>query len=217
MLHVKYGQRTERRELDAFQKIVEWYRPEKSLVLRLDYLSVIGGSSLTDAALPIPAAQDVGTTVPSTYVPFRNAGLLSAAVSWAEVLDAEAVYIGAVEQDSSGYPDCREGFLTAFGEAVRRGTRDARIAIQAPLVRMTKGEIVRLGISLDAPLKYTWSCYRRDDVACGTCASCTLRLQGFEQAGIRDPIPYVEQNTAASVAATRQDQQSTSSPEEHHA
>ena len=195
LLHIRYGQRTELKELDCFQRIADHYRPEKNLILRLDYLSVIGGSSLTDVTVPVPESDPNRTDIPSTYVPFRNAGFLAAAVSWAEVTGAEAVFIGAVEEDSSGYPDCRESFFSAFQGAVRTGTRTGHVNIRTPLLHMTKAEIVRLGISLNAPLHHTWSCYRRMDAACGTCASCVLRIRGFEGAGIKDPIQYLDHLT----------------------
>ncbi len=195
LLHIRYGQRTEAKELDSFRRIAEVYKPEHQLVLTFDYLSLIGGSSLTDRALPVPRSDLVKGGIPSTYVPFRNAGFLSAAVSWAEVLGAEAVFIGAVEEDSPGYPDCREGFFEAFQRAVDRGTRPGtHLSIRTPLIRLTKEQIVRLGVSLGAPLQHTWSCYQREDVACGTCASCNVRLKGFEKAGISDPIPYQYQS-----------------------
>jgi len=194
LLHIRYGQRTETRELDSFRRIAESLKPEKQLVLTFDYLSLIGGSSLTDRNLSVPSSEQESTHIPSTYVPFRNAGFLSAAVSWAEVLEAKAVFIGAVSQDFPGYPDCRENFFTAFQEVVNEGTKPgSNRSVRVPLLHMKKDEIVRLGISLGAPLQHTWSCYRSEDFACGTCASCVLRLQGFMKAGVADPIPYQKQ------------------------
>ena len=199
LLHIGYGQRTARKELDCFRNLVRAFGPERNLVLNLDYLSAIGGSSLTDHTRPVPEADFGSRTIPSTYVPFRNSGFLSAAVSWAEVIGAGAVFIGAVEEDSSGYPDCRELFFSSFQQAVNSGTRSGRVSIRTPLRHLTKGEIVRLGLSLNAPFKHTWSCYRRMDVACGTCASCVLRLRGFEQAGVKDPIQYLQMDTPGGV------------------
>jgi 7-cyano-7-deazaguanine synthase len=146
---------------------------------------------LTDVTIPVPDADSETGRVPPTYVPFRNAGFLSAAVSWAEVIEAGAVFVGAVEEDSSGYPDCRQSFFESFQAAVNMGTREGKVIIRTPLLHKTKEEIVKLGISLSAPFGDTWSCYRRMDSACGTCASCALRLRGFKQAGIKDPIPYL--------------------------
>jgi 7-cyano-7-deazaguanine synthase len=154
----------------------------------------IGGSALTDEEIEVPdAGGAIGQEIPVTYVPFRNANLLAAAVSWAEVLGAEKVFIGAVEQDSSGYPDCRPEFYRAFNQAIRAGTREGRIEVVTPLIHMRKAEIVRLGLELGAPFDLTWSCYTREDSACGTCESCVLRLRAFAAAEARDPIPYVAQ------------------------
>ncbi|MBI5598370.1 MAG: 7-cyano-7-deazaguanine synthase [Deltaproteobacteria bacterium] len=190
-LHANYGQRTEQRELEAFNAIADFYRVEKRLIVNLDYLKDIGGSALTDRAIEVPEGDLSRTGIPATYVPFRNAHLLAAAVSWAEVIGAVAVYIGAVEEDGSGYPDCREGFFRAFEKAAFEGTRpETDIRIIAPLIHMKKGEIVRKGVELNAPLNLTWSCYRDSAVACGTCDSCLLRLKGFREAGAIDPIPY---------------------------
>jgi 7-cyano-7-deazaguanine synthase len=163
---------------------------ERRLEVELPHLAAVGGSSLTDSGRPViePLPED---GIPGTYVPFRNAHLLAAGVSWAEVLGAEAVYLGAVEEDSSGYPDCREPFLRAFERAAREGTRPGtRLAIVAPLLHLSKGEIVRRGVALEAPLDRTWSCYQSDRVACGRCDSCRLRLAGFREAGVADPLPY---------------------------
>jgi len=154
----------------------------------------IGGSALTDQGIDVPeAGPEIGAHIPVTYVPFRNANLLSAAVSWAEVLGAERIYIGAVQQDSSGYPDCRPEFYQAFNEAIRAGTKEGRIRVETPLIALRKSEIVTRGLELGAPFDLTWSCYRRDDQACGTCDSCVLRLRAFAAAGATDPIPYLSQ------------------------
>lgn len=193
-LHFSYGQRTEERELEAAHSVADALGFHDFLRLRLDLFRRIGGSALTDARIDVPEAAaigaDIGAEIPVTYVPFRNAHFLSAAVSWAEVLGAKTVFIGAVEQDSSGYPDCRPAYYAAFQELIRRGTRDGDIVIQTPLIHMHKKEIVALGLELAAPLDLTWSCYSGTEVACGVCESCVLRLRAFEQAGVRDPIPY---------------------------
>lgn len=190
-LHVSYGQRTEAREARAFHDVCERLGIGERMVVHNDALRQIGGSALTDAAIAVPeAGESIGGKAPVTYVPFRNAHLLVAAVSWAEVLGAGRVYIGAVEQDSSGYPDCRPEYYRAFQDVVRAGTRDGSIEIVTPLIAMRKAEIVRLGMELGAPLDRTWSCYSRDDVACGVCESCVLRLRAFAAAGTTDPVPY---------------------------
>ncbi|HEY1808390.1 MAG TPA: 7-cyano-7-deazaguanine synthase QueC [Acidobacteriaceae bacterium] len=193
-LHCSYGQRTEERELRAARAVAEALGFKDFLHLRLDLFRRIGGSALTDASIEIPQAPPdgaaIGAEIPVTYVPFRNAHFLSAAVSWAEVLDAEAVYIGAVEQDSSGYPDCRPAYYAAFQELIRQGTRDGAIVVRTPLIHMRKKEIVALGLELAAPLDLTWSCYSGSDAACGICESCVLRLRAFQEAGVRDPIRY---------------------------
>ncbi|HYO99078.1 MAG TPA: 7-cyano-7-deazaguanine synthase QueC [Pyrinomonadaceae bacterium] len=190
-LHVSYGQRTEVREGRAFQELAEHYRVTKRLVASLDYLARIGGSSLTDARIPVAEADLSAREIPTSYVPFRNAHLLSIAVSWAEVLGARAVYIGAVAEDSSGYPDCRPEFYAAFQHAIDTGTRPAtRVEIKTPVIHLRKSEIIRRGLELDAPLALTWSCYQAEDRACGRCDSCLLRLRAFAEAGAVDPIPY---------------------------
>jgi len=190
-LHVSYGQRTEARERRAFEAICERLGIGQRLAIRDDSLAQIGGSALTDARIAVPEAEDqIGGRIPVTYVPFRNAHLLAAAVSWAEVLGAKKVLIGAVEQDSSGYPDCRPEFYRAYNEVVRTGTKAADITIATPLIALRKSEIVRLGIELGAPFDLTWSCYSREDAACGVCESCVLRLRAFAAAGARDPLPY---------------------------
>jgi 7-cyano-7-deazaguanine synthase len=194
-MHISYGQRTEQRERWAFERICDRIGIRQRLAIRNEALSVIGGSALTDSNIAVPKAKDeIGQgSIPVTYVPFRNAHFLSAAVSWAEVLDATRVYIGAVEQDSSGYPDCRPAYYKAFNEVVRAGTRDGKITITTPLIAMHKSDIVRLGVELGAPFDLTWSCYCREDRACGICESCVLRLRAFEEAGAADPLPYMPQ------------------------
>ncbi|MGZ4733752.1 MAG: 7-cyano-7-deazaguanine synthase QueC [Terriglobales bacterium] len=189
-VHVSYGQRTEERERQSFLAICQRLKIHDRLMVSNDAFRAIGGSALTDESIPVPDADNIGTDIPVTYVPFRNAHFLAVAVSWAEVLGAEKVYIGAVEPDSSGYPDCRPAYYQAFNEVVIAGTRDGRIRILTPLIAMRKAEIVRLGLELGAPFDLTWSCYSREDEACGVCDSCVLRLRAFEAAGVRDPIPY---------------------------
>jgi 7-cyano-7-deazaguanine synthase len=189
-VHVSYGQRTEERERRAFSAICDRLGIRDRLLVRNEALSAIGGSALTDHNIGVPEAQAIGHDVPITYVPFRNAHFLSVAVSWAEVLGASQIYIGAVEQDSSGYPDCRPAYYQAFNEVIKLGTKDGRIEIVTPLIRLRKSEIVRLGLELGAPFDLTWSCYSGQDRACGVCDSCVLRLRAFEAAGVRDPIPY---------------------------
>lgn len=192
-LHCSYGQRTEERELRAARGVAEALGFRDFLHLRLDLLRRIGGSALTDSNIAVPKAQSgeaIGAEIPVTYVPFRNAHFLSAGVSWAEVLGAKAVFIGAVEQDSSGYPDCRPAYYDAFQQLIRMGTKEGDIAVRTPLIHMHKKEIVALGLELAAPLDLTWSCYSGSEAACGVCDSCVLRLRAFEQAGVRDPIRY---------------------------
>lgn len=214
-LHVNYGQRTEARELRAFNEIAAFYRAEKKLSVSLEHLKVIGGSALTDVSIPVP---EVGSTpqsetrnppapsdykcsrecrvksaIPITYVPFRNAHLLSIATSWAEVIGATKIFIGAVEEDSSGYPDCRETFYQAFNKVIETGTKpETSVTIVTPLIHMKKSAIVKRGTELGAPLHLTWSCYQNSEKACGRCESCVLRLKGFREAGVKDPIQYEE-------------------------
>ena len=190
-LHVSYGQLTERRERRAFTDIADFYNVEKRLDVSIEYLTKIGGSSLTDEKFAVAEANLDSKEIPTSYVPFRNANMLSIAVSWAEVLGAERIYIGAVAEDSSGYPDCRPEFYEAFEKAIDAGTKpETRIEIRTPIIHLSKAEIVKQGIELGAPLHLSWSCYRGEDLACGTCDSCALRLRGFERAGISDPISY---------------------------
>ena len=191
-LHVSYGQRTEAREQAAFLGICERLGIHRRLIFRTPFFRAIGGSALTDDQIAVPdAPTEIGVHIPVTYVPFRNAHFLSAAVSWAEVLGAERIYIGAVQQDSSGYPDCRPEFYEAFNQAIRMGTKEGRIRIETPLIALRKSEIVTRGLELGAPFDLTWSCYSRDDRACGSCDSCVLRLRAFAAAGAVDPIPYL--------------------------
>lgn len=192
-LHFSYGQRTEARELASARAVAEALSMRDFLHLKIDLFRRIGGSALTDAKIDVPKAQEsepIGESIPVTYVPFRNAHFLSAAVSWAEVLDAQTIFIGAVEQDSSGYPDCRPAYYEAFQQLIRTGTRDGSIEISTPLIHLRKKEIVALGLELRAPFHLTWSCYSGVDKACGECESCTLRLRAFREAGADDPIAY---------------------------
>jgi 7-cyano-7-deazaguanine synthase len=189
-LHVSYGQRTEHRERQSFLEICHRLNLQNKLLVRNDALRAIGGSALTDENIAVPTAPPADHSIPVTYVPFRNAHFLSVAVSWAEVLGATRIYIGAVEPDSSGYPDCRPAYYEAFNRVIRTGTKAGNIEIVTPLIAMRKAEIVRLGLELNAPLDLTWSCYSHEDRACGQCDSCVLRLRAFADAGVNDPIPY---------------------------
>jgi 7-cyano-7-deazaguanine synthase len=205
LVHASYGQRTERRERQSFDEIADFYSVNERLVVRLDHLSQIGGSALTDKRIAVPervraplGARQIevenpsaGNEIPVTYVPFRNAHFLAVAVSWAEVIGASAIFIGAVAEDSSGYPDCRPAYYRVFQQLVREGTRpETQIEIVTPVIGMRKREIIQRGIELGAPLDRTWSCYQFDDEACGSCDSCRLRLKAFMEAGVTDPIAY---------------------------
>ena len=193
-LHADYGQRTEAKERACFHRLADHFQAERRLVVAFPALAAVGGSSLTDTKIPVREGEPEEGRVPSSYVPFRNAHLLAAATSWAEVLGAEAVFIGAVWEDSSGYPDCRPGFFRAYEEAIRLGTRpETRIEVRTPVIGLSKAEIVRQGRALGAPFEATWSCYQAEDAACGACESCRLRLRGFAEAGLADPIPYRRQ------------------------
>ena len=191
-LHVSYGQRTEKRERESFEALADYYKVKARLVVSLEQLAKIGGSSLTDNAIPVTTADLTSSTIPSSYVPFRNAHLLSAAVSWGEVIKASAIYIGAVAEDSSGYPDCRPEFYAAFQHVIDLGTKpETHLSIRTPVIDLRKSEIVRKGVDLGAPLNLTWSCYQESELACGNCDSCALRLRAFREAGVADPIPYM--------------------------
>jgi 7-cyano-7-deazaguanine synthase len=196
LLHAGYGQRTERRERLAFGNIADFYGVSERLVVQLDHFRAIGGSALTDTKIAVPEnelgmVRPGGGSIPVTYVPFRNAHFLSVAVSWAEAIGAGAIYIGAVAEDSSGYPDCRPEYYRVFQELIRAGTRpETQIEIMTPVITLKKSEIIRRGIELGAPLHLTWSCYQSEAAACGTCDSCVLRLRAFAEAGVPDPLPY---------------------------
>jgi 7-cyano-7-deazaguanine synthase len=190
-LHGNYGQRTEVRELRSFERLADHFGVGPRLVVDFAGLRAIGGSSLTDLTIPVREGEPEDGVVPTSYVPFRNAHLLAAAVSWAEVLGARAVYVGAVWEDSSGYPDCRPEFYRAFAEAVRVGTHpSSRIDIVTPVIALSKAQIVRRGVELGVPFELTWSCYQAEGEACGRCESCRLRLRGFAEAGVPDPLLY---------------------------
>ena len=198
-LHVNYGQRTERRELKAFYALAEHFGVQQRLIADLTHLKSIGGYSLTDMHIEVTQANpktlfhSTKNDIPTSYVPFRNANILSAAVSWAEVVGAEHLFIGAVEEDSSGYPDCRKEFYDAFNKVIDLGTKpETKISISTPVIKLKKSEIVKRGMELNAPFELTWSCYTREDQACGVCDSCALRLRAFQTAGIEDPIPYLQ-------------------------
>ena len=198
LLHVNYGQRTEKRELKSFNDIADYYGVKERMIIDLRHLSKVGGSSLTDLKIEVSKADlgykrnlPAGRQVPTSYVPFRNANILAACVSWAEVLIAKAIFIGAVFEDSSGYPDCRPEFFKTFEQLIKTGTKPkTHIEIETPIIHLTKAEIVKKGIKLNAPLHLTWSCYKNEEIACGECDSCALRLRGFQQAGLEDPIHY---------------------------
>lgn len=199
-LHFSYGQRTERRELAAAEAVAAAVGVKQLMPLRMDLFRRIGGSALTDEAIAVPVGGEeaaIGAEIPVTYVPFRNAHFLSAAVSWAEVLGAQTVFIGAVEQDSSGYPDCRPAYYEAFNALIRQGTKEGAIRVVTPLIAMHKSKIVRLGMELGAPLGLSWSCYSGEREACGVCDSCVLRLRAFRQAGVEDPIAYAAGKSAS--------------------
>ena len=192
MLHVSYGQRTEQRERQAFNDIADFYRVTKRLVTSIAHLAQIGGSSLTDKNIAVSRANLASTEIPTSYVPFRNAHLLSIATSWAEVIGANRIYIGAVAEDSSGYPDCRPEYYDAFNRVIEVGTKpETQIKIITPVITMKKSEIIQHGLEVNAPLHLSWSCYQAEDHACGVCDSCALRLRGFQEAGVSDPISYV--------------------------
>ncbi len=190
-LHVNYGQRTEQRELQAFNEIADFYGAKKRLVSSIAHLTQIGGSSLTDKNIEVSQANLASTEIPTSYVPFRNAHFLSIATSWGEVIGANRIYIGAVAEDSSGYPDCRPEYYEAFNRLIKVGTKpDTNLKIFTPIIHLKKSAIITRGLELGAPLALTWSCYKAAEKACGECDSCALRLRGFQEAGVPDPIPY---------------------------
>ena len=191
LIHINYGQRTQTHELKSFNDIADFYDVEKRLVIDLRHFAQIGGSSLTDNSIEVTKADLGSHEIPSSYVPFRNANILSACTSWAEVIGASAIFVGAVYEDASGYPDCRPEFFNAYEKMIDLGTKpETKIKIETPIIHFSKAEIVKKGIELGAPLHLTWSCYQSEDAACGVCDSCAFRLRGFEQAGVEDPILY---------------------------
>ncbi|MCB0745540.1 MAG: 7-cyano-7-deazaguanine synthase QueC [Ignavibacteriae bacterium] len=193
LVHINYGQKTESKELQSFHKIADYYKVSKKLVIDFTHFQKIGGSSLTDKSIQISKADLTSKLVPTSYVPFRNANILAACVSWAEIIGAQKIFIGAVFEDSSGYPDCRPEFFKSFEATANLGTKpETQIKIETPIIHLSKKEIIKLGLELKAPLELTWSCYRNDDEACGVCDSCALRLRGFQSLNVVDPIPYKE-------------------------
>lgn len=193
-LHLNYGQKTQSKELDAFKKIADFYQvsEHRRKIIDMTFLNQIGGSSLTDQQLEVSKYQGDSEEIPSSYVPFRNTHIIAMAVSWAEVMNAKKIYIGANYEDSPGYPDCRPSYYKAYNELIKQGTRDGDIEVHTPIIMMKKREIVEKAIELNAPLELTWSCYAREDLACGECDSCALRLRGFKEANIKDPISYAK-------------------------
>ncbi len=191
-LHLNYGQRTQSKELECYNKLCDYYNVKHRLIVDVNHLSAIGGSSLTDSNIEVPKGSDeVSAEIPNSYVPFRNANILAIAVSWAEVVGAKALFIGATQVDFSGYPDCREEFFDAFQKVINFGTKpETQITIKTPIINYSKSEIVSKAIEINVPLEYTWSCYKNDEKACGECDSCILRLKGFASAGTKDRIEY---------------------------
>jgi 7-cyano-7-deazaguanine synthase len=191
-LHINYGQKTQARELRAFNDICDYYQLAGRQSIDISYLKTFGGSSLTDDNLDIDKGDLESKTIPSSYVPFRNANILAIAASWAEVIEADAIYIGAMDEDSSGYPDCRESFFDSFQETINQGTKpETNIKIETPILHLTKKDIILKGKNIEVPFHLTWSCYKNNDLACGKCDSCLLRLRGWNKANLKDPIEYI--------------------------
>lgn len=191
LAHINYGQRTESKELNAFHQIADYFKAERRLVIDYSHLTKIGGSSLTDKTIDVADADLESDKVPSSYVPFRNASILTSCVSWAEVIGAKAIFMGAVFEDSSGYPDCRPDFFSAFQNVIEEGTKpETHIKIETPIIHMSKADIIKTGMDLKAPIHLTWSCYKEGEEACGVCDSCALRLRGFQTIGVEDPLNY---------------------------
>ena len=189
-LHLNYRQRTEARELRAFEDLASHFNVDRRLIVDVSFMQQIGGSSLLDTDLPIPESDCKADQLPTTYVPFRNANILGIAVAWAEVIGASSIFIGAHEEETA-YPDCRREFFAAYERMIAAGTRlDHPILVRTPLIDMDKAAIVRRGLELNAPFHLTWSCYQNEEMACGRCHSCRLRRRGFDTAGIENPIPY---------------------------
>lgn len=191
-LHITYGQNTAAKERECFEKICEHYQiPEnKRMVIDISFLREIGGSSLTDDKIEVSKYEGDSNVIPSSYVPFRNTHIIASAVSWAEVLKVDEIYIGANEEDSPGYPDCRPAYYEAYNKLIQAGTKEGKISIKTPIIQLKKSEIIQKAIELKAPLELTWSCYESNDLACGVCDSCALRLRGFKELSLEDPISY---------------------------
>tara|TARA_A100001015_G_C15022724_1_gene728852 strand:- start:1779 stop:2477 length:699 start_codon:yes stop_codon:yes gene_type:complete len=191
-LHLNYGQNTERKELECYHAICDHYKVDHNnrKIIDITFLQQIGGSSLTDRNIEVKKYDGDSEEIPDSYVPFRNTHIISMAVSWGEVIGAKKIYIGAVEEDSSGYPDCRPAYYDAINHLIKTGTKEGIIEVKTPLIKMTKKEIILKAVELQAPIHLSWSCYEREDKACGVCDSCALRLRGFQQAGVKDPIEY---------------------------
>lgn len=193
-LHLNYGQKTQQKELECFNQIADFYKVDQQnrKIIDMTFLNQIGGSSLTDSSIEVSKYEGDSNEIPSSYVPFRNTHILAMAVSWAEVMNAKSIYIGANYEDSPGYPDCRPSYYAAYNELIKQGTKHGDMVIETPIIMMKKREIVQKAIELKAPLELSWSCYAREDLACGECDSCALRLRGFKEAGIKDPIEYLK-------------------------
>lgn len=190
-LHLNYGQRTQNKELACAKKIAGLLQAEAFVEVDIGYFSKFGASSLTDTKIDVDTFDPLRAHIPNTYVPFRNANLLSIATSFAEARGADAIFIGVQSLDYSGYPDCRPQFIEAFQRVIDTGTRDqTRIRLITPFIHMTKTDILKEGMKLHVPYEHTWSCYRNEDLACGTCGSCHFRREAFEALGLTDPIPY---------------------------
>ncbi len=191
-LHLNYGQRTEKKELECFHAIADFYNVPKNMrkIIDVSFLKQIGGSSLTDDKIDVKKYKGNSPEIPDSYVPFRNTHIISMAVSWCEVVGGKKIYIGAVYEDSSGYPDCRPSYYKAMNALIKEGTKDGDIEVITPVIYMKKSEIIQKALELKAPLESSWSCYQANDKACGVCDSCALRLRAFGQVGIEDPIPY---------------------------
>lgn len=192
-LHLNYKQRTEKKELESFNNLCNYFEVCDKLIVDVGYLAQIGGSSLTDSKIEVSKANLDSKEIPTSYVPFRNGNILAIASSWGEVINANAIFIGAMQLDSSGYPDCRDSFFSAYEKAINLGTKPGtKIKIIRPIINYTKKDIVIKGRELNVPFELTWSCYQNSDIACGVCDSCALRLRGFQEAGIEDPLEYAE-------------------------
>lgn len=192
LLHMNYGQKTSARERKSFEEIADFYKvPAKDRkVIDMTFLKQIGGSSLTDESIDVKNYKGDSNIIPDSYVPFRNSIILSLAVSWAEVVGATKLFIGANHEDSPGYPDCRPSYYDAFNKVIKEGTKAGNIEIITPVISLKKKDIVKRGVELKVPFAMSWSCYKNTDKACGICDSCALRLRGFKEAGMIDPIEY---------------------------